>query len=211
MKIKELHLRNIASIEKADIDFESGLNDIVTGTPASIFLISGDTGAGKSVILNGISMALYKKTPRIIVVQNKTNNNFTDDQGDSISINSIEQYTRLGISYKDECYSEVAFEGNDGKEYHVKLELGLTKSNKKDKDGNYLIRHSTPVWTVKVGSDDWQKVEAKTGQPILDAVGLSFEQFGRMAHTASIHTVSILNSTYNRCYLNAACAQYARA
>ena len=211
MKIKELHLRNIASIEKADIDFESGLNDIVNGSPASIFLISGDTGAGKSVILDGISMVLYKKTPRIIDVQNKTNNNFTDDQGDSISINSIEQYTRLGISYKDECYSEVAFEGNDGKEYHAKLELGLTKSNKKDKDGNYLIKHSTPVWTVKVGSDDWQKVEAKTGQPILDAVGLSFEQFGRMAHTASIHTVSILNSTYNRCYLNAACAQYARA
>ena len=115
MKIKELHLRNIASIEKADIDFESGLNDIVNGSPASIFLISGDTGAGKSVILDGISMALYKKTPRIIDVQNKTNNNFTDDQGDSISINSIEQYTRLGISYKDECYSEVAFEGNDGK------------------------------------------------------------------------------------------------
>ena len=156
MKIKELHLRNIASIEKADIDFESGLNDIVNGSPASIFLISGDTGAGKSVILDGISMALYKKTPRIIDVQNKTNNNFTDDQGESISINSIEQYTRLGISYKDECYSEVAFEGNDGKEYHAKLELGLKKSNKKDKDGNYLIKHSTPVWTVKVGSDDWQ-------------------------------------------------------
>ena len=192
MKIKELHLRNIASIEKADIDFESGLNDIVTGSPASIFLISGDTGAGKSVILDGISMALYKKTPRIIDVQNKTNNNFTDDQGDSISINSIEQYTRLGISYKDECYSEVAFEGNDGKEYHAKLELGLTKSNKKDKDGNYLIKHSTPVWTVKVGSDDWQKVEAKTGQPILDAVGLTFEQFGRMAMLAQGQFASFL-------------------
>ena len=49
MKIKELHLRNIASIEKADIDFEKGLNDGVTGTPASVFLICGDTGAGKTV------------------------------------------------------------------------------------------------------------------------------------------------------------------
>ena len=54
MRIKELHIRNIASIEKADIDFENGLNDSTTGTPASIFLISGDTGSGKSVILDGI-------------------------------------------------------------------------------------------------------------------------------------------------------------
>ena len=38
MKIKELHLRNIASIEKADIDFESGLNDIVNGSPAYLVI-----------------------------------------------------------------------------------------------------------------------------------------------------------------------------
>lgn len=104
MKIKELHLRNIASIEKADIDFESGLNDIVNGSPASIFLISGDTGAGKSVILDGISMALYKKTPRIIDVQNKTNNNFTDDQGESISINSIVQIRLDSLPWRRESW-----------------------------------------------------------------------------------------------------------
>ena len=109
MKIKELHLRNIASIEEADIDFEKGLNDGVTGTPASVFLISGDTGAGKSVILDGISMALYKSTPRIAGVTNANKNEFTDAGGESIRVGSIEQYTRLGISDKDECYSEVVF------------------------------------------------------------------------------------------------------
>ena len=71
MKIKELHLRNIASIEEADIDFEKDLVDGVTGTPASVFLIAGDTGTGKSIILDGISMALYKTTPRLKGVANQ--------------------------------------------------------------------------------------------------------------------------------------------
>ena len=183
MKLKELHIRNIASIERADIDFEKGLNDAITGDPASIFLISGDTGAGKSIILDGISMALYKNTPRISGVANKKENNFTDTEGETISINSIEQYTRLGISEKDECYSEVVFEGNDEKIYTARLELGITKG-RKDENGICPLKHSSPKWTVKIGNEDWQKVEAKSGQPILDAIGLTFEQFGRMAMLA---------------------------
>lgn len=184
MKIKELHLRNIASVERADIDFENGLNDDFTGTPAAIFLISGDTGAGKSVILDGIAMALYKKTPRLVGVANKINNDFKSEEGESIGINSIEQYTRLGISEKDDCYSEVVFTGNDGKEYRARLTLGMSKGLRNKSTGLRPMKHATPRWEVKAGTDDWTRVEAKTGQPILGAIGLSFEQFGRMAMLA---------------------------
>lgn len=191
MRIKELHLRNIASIEKADIDFENGIVDKQTGSPAGIFLISGDTGTGKSVILDGIALALYKKTPRTVGVANKTNNDFRDNQGQSVSINSIEQYTRLGISEKDECYSELVFEGNDGKEYRARLELGIVKGNT-NASGQRPLKHRSPSWTVQVGGEAPMKVDARSGEPILSAIGLTFEQFGRMAMLAQGQFASFL-------------------
>ena len=182
MKLKELHIRNIASIEWADIDFEKDLNDAITGDPASIFLISGDTGAGKSVILDSISMALYKKTPRIADVANASKNDYTDAEGEQIRVASIEQYTRLGISDKDESYSEVVFEGNDGRMYHARLTLGMKLGSKDKETGIRPIKHSKPTWEIRIDKGDWTKDSVE--QTILDAIGLDFQQFGRMAMLA---------------------------
>jgi DNA repair exonuclease SbcCD ATPase subunit len=182
MKLKELHIRNIASIERADIDFEKDLNDAITGDPASIFLISGDTGAGKSVILDSISMALYKKTPRIADVANASKNDYTDAEGEQIRVASIEQYTRLGISDKDESYSEVVFEGNDGRMYHARLTLGMKLGSKDKETGIRPIKHSKPTWEIRIDKGDWTKDSVE--QTILDAIGLDFQQFGRMAMLA---------------------------
>ncbi|MDE5813019.1 MAG: AAA family ATPase, partial [Muribaculaceae bacterium] len=144
MKIKRLIIRNIASIEKGEIDFENGLIDRETGGPASLFLITGDTGSGKSVILDCISMALYGTTPRVKSVNGVKNNFYRNNNGEEISVNDISQYTRIGISWKDECYSELTFSGNDNIDYVARYSLGRTNRQ------NYR----KPEWTLRIGDSE---------------------------------------------------------
>lgn len=190
MRIKELHIRNIASIEKADIDFENDLNEAYTGVPAPVFLITGDTGAGKSVILDAIAMALYKTTPRLTGVSNATHNEFTNSLGETIRVASIQQYTRLGIAPKDDCYSEVLFEGNDGKHYTARLSLGIYKGNR-NTEGKNPLKYNKPEWSLTVEGHTYSK-DSDINAHIQEAVGLSFEQFSRMAMLAQGQFASFL-------------------
>ncbi len=52
----ELHVRSLALIERADITFGEGLN-----------ILTGETGAGKSILIDSVSLALGRKASRDII------------------------------------------------------------------------------------------------------------------------------------------------
>ena len=54
--IKSLHIENIAVIEKTDIDFEKGFN-----------VLTGETGAGKSIIIDAINAVLGERTSKDLI------------------------------------------------------------------------------------------------------------------------------------------------
>jgi len=54
--IKSLHIENIAVIEKTDIDFEDGFN-----------VLTGETGAGKSIIIDAINAVLGERTSKDLI------------------------------------------------------------------------------------------------------------------------------------------------
>ena len=51
-----LHVKNLAIIDEVDIDFTQGFN-----------VLSGETGAGKSIILGSINLALGAKVSKDII------------------------------------------------------------------------------------------------------------------------------------------------
>ena len=54
--IKSLRLKNIALIKSAEIEFENGLN-----------VLSGETGAGKTVIISALNFALGAKADKTMI------------------------------------------------------------------------------------------------------------------------------------------------
>lgn len=54
--LSELHVKNLALIEKADVELKKGLN-----------VLTGETGAGKSIIIGSVTIALGGKVPKDMI------------------------------------------------------------------------------------------------------------------------------------------------
>ena len=60
--LQNLHVKNLALIDEAEVDFRDGLN-----------ILSGETGAGKSIIIGSINLALGEKVQKEMLRENAEN------------------------------------------------------------------------------------------------------------------------------------------
>ncbi len=57
--LQNLHLKNLALIDETEVEFNDGLN-----------ILSGETGAGKSIIIGSINLALGEKVSKELLRDN---------------------------------------------------------------------------------------------------------------------------------------------
>ena len=170
MKLKKITVHNIASIADAEIDF---LASPLAGAP--LFLITGPTGAGKSIILDAVCLALYAQTPRMSRAGSKEKyEESVVDRGKrderDVMVNANSQLMRRSTG---ECYAKLLFEGNDGNDYEAQWQLQRANrrvSGKMQQEKRSLTRLDT--------GETWAK-KADVDEQVQAVVGLRFEQFCR--------------------------------
>ena len=127
-----------------------------------LFLITGDTGAGKTTIFDGITYALYGQTSG------------RRREGDMMR----SQYA----SDMDETYVEFTF-SELGKVYTVRRNpVWLRRSRRKNKDGEYaLTKESARVELTMPDGKAFPGKMKETDQKIVEIIGMDMNQFSQVS------------------------------
>lgn len=165
MKIESITLRNLTSIEgEFTIEF--------TAEPlrsAGLFAITGDTGAGKSTILDAVCLALYDRAPRFDIQSQVRRDELVNTEGVNAQMLPTDRRGILRRGCK-EGGCAVTFALPDGSRYEATWSVRVKRT------GTY----DTVQRTLTCLAPRKENVPpAEIAQRIVDVVGLDYAQFTR--------------------------------
>lgn len=166
MKILAIRGKNLASLEgEFDIDFT--IDPLMS---AGIFAITGQTGAGKSTILDALCLSLFDNAPRL----NKAETIKKDDLeslSDKISFQDSRNILRRGTS---EGYAEVDFIALNGDKYRSRWMVRRARG----KADGALQATSIKLDNLTINNEE-QGTKSNLLNRIVELIGLTFDQFTR--------------------------------
>ena len=168
MKILAVRGENLASLTHPfDIDFTQGrLGD------SGLFAITGNTGAGKSTILDAICLALYDQIARFPSNKKNMAEIGRVDDAERLKANDVRLILSRGAF---SGYAEVEFSGRDGQRYCARWSVRRARNRpdgKCQKQERSLRQLSEGGVTYAGGQRDVQS-------QIEEKIGLNWEQFRR--------------------------------
>ena len=162
MRLLRLEIENIASFENVTVDF----TDPMLGD-TDIFLISGETGSGKSTILDAICLALYGTTPRIEASVDRTQ--ARDDMPDAIALSDPCRLMRRGTGF---CRVALEFEAGSRR---YTASWSVQRAYKRP-NGKFQKK----VWQLRdEGNGIILTSDREIAEKVQQLVGLDFAQFTR--------------------------------
>lgn len=179
MKLLTLEIHNIASLVDAKVDFASAeLNS------EPIFLVTGDTGSGKTSILNSICIALYNQVPALDEASK-------DEDNHGVRISSPLQLVRR---YCKEASIILTFSDKEGTHYTVDWRAArVTRGANKGEFNNKSIQRTLTI-RRKDGQQEHYSKLSEVSKCIESALGLTFEQFCRTTMLAQGQFLKFINS-----------------
>lgn len=182
MKLKKLEIHNIASIEDAVVDFEAK-----PLSESNVILITGETGAGKSTILDAICLTLYATTPRMN--NTEMDGEWQENDADKMDVTDTLQLMRKNTA---EAYARLSFQGSDGNVY---LAEWYVERKKKNLSRTWSLKNLTyPEASPQSGNGKGGVKDKEIIQAIQAAVGLTFDQFCRTTMLAQGEFTRFLKS-----------------
>ena len=173
MKLLKVTLYNLASLEGLqEIDFESE-----PLRSADLFSIVGETGSGKSTILDAICLALYGTAPRF-----EDARNFKYYRGEAVNRNQTllpndpRNILRRGAK---SCSAEVWFQARDGARYRATWSCAFARTNYKREERHFyrLTRLDSGAYTEE--ELPIQESGGRSNAGLDQVIGLDYSQFTR--------------------------------